>query len=562
MPLLNYLLLGEDLKAEIVERKYTEMKIRSPSAILSTTTTVAVNKKQLRIEDPSYESWSQDLGNGNHKFSYVNNDTSIMVNVTPTEYDTLHAPVTIELASLPQGYAQKDLVVRVGGKQAEIISFTNGQVIKAKIPSLMKGEHVISVSIGSLGDAFINRTLTNATITVRANIKAVVPSSGSNHGNQRIVVKGYGFVPTMVRIRFADTYCECDNITETEAHCLTPPKTTSKWPGVFVIEGSHAYPGRVVYTYSETETPTIASLNPDTGAGGDTIVINGKNFGSTNKNDYKVVVGQSPAEVLTVSSDKITVVLSAHQAGTESVKVSLRGYGDSNKDVMLKYELKVNDPGSFNSGMGGGIALNLTGRGFSDVTNVTICGTPCMINGYPTDTSISVVSPLYKDHATVTQDVSCDIKIEQGGEVKSFSASYTYKPSLTTKITEIGPNRSGTGGGVKITIIGENFKSDADASVKIADVECITQSVTATQITCLTGKAPKSAMGVDVELSFVGMGRAVPSETKFDYIDLWSSKWSWGGKEPPVEGLFDFLLILLDFMHEASEFCTLDEYTR
>ena len=535
--LFNYF-IGEDTKAEIVERKYTEMKVRSPSAKLSTG--VLTNTKQFRVEDPSYESWSQDLGNGNHKFSYVDNDTAIMVNVTPIEYDTLYAPITIELASVPPGYSQKDIVVRVGGKQAEIISFSNGRMIKAKIPSLVRGEHDVFVSIGSLGDAFINRTLTNNTITVMANIKAIVPSSGSNHGNQHIVVKGYGFVPTMVRIRFANTYCECTNVTETEAHCLTPPKSITKagWPGVFVIEGWQAYPGRVVYTYNENKTPTIASLSPDNGVGGDDLVISGKNFASANKDDYLVVVGQSPAKVKNVSSDKIIVELSAHQAGTESVKVSLRGYGDSNKDVMFRYALEVNAPGSFESGMGGGIALHLTGRGFSDITKVTVCGTSCVINGHPTETSISVISPLHKDHASASQDLSCDIKIEQGGEMKSFPASYKYKPSLTTKIADIDPRRSGTGGGVLITIIGENFKSNSDAFVKIAGVECSVQSVTATQITCLTGKSPKSAMGVDVELSFVGMGRAVPSDTKFDYIDLWSSKWSWGGKDPPAEGMF------------------------
>ena len=522
---------GEENQVEIVERQYNEMKILTPSVMLSTTQKSVV--KQLRIEDSTYESWSQDLGNSaNLKFSYVNNYTAVMVNVTPVEYDTLDSLMTIELTSVPQGYEQKDIVVRVGGKQAEITNFTGG-VITAKMPSLAKGEHPVSVSIGDLGHAYINRTLTNATVTVKPNIKEVVPSSGSIHGNQRIVVKGYGFVATMVRIRFANTYCECDNITATEAHCVTPAGTG--WPGVFVVEGWTAYPGRVVYTYAPSITPTITSLNPAMGVGGETVTITGKNFAGT-KDDYEVVIGKSPAQVEIVSSEQITVLLGPHRAGTESVKITVRGYGDSNKDITFLYALKVNDPGNFDSGMGGGLTINLNGRGFSAFTNVSVCGTPCSINGIPSEKMISVVSPLYKDFATATQDVSCDIKVEQGGEVTSFPAAYRYKPSLTTKINDIDPRRSGTGGGVLITIIGENFKSNADASVKIAGVECNIQSVTATQITCLTGSSSKSAMGVDVDLSFVGMGRAVPSETKFDYIDLWSSKWSWNGTDPPKEG--------------------------
>jgi len=44
-------------------------------------------------------------------------------------------------------------------------------------------------------------------------------------------------------------------------------------------------------------------------------------------------------------------------------------------------------------------------------------------------------------------------------------------------------------------------------------------------------------MGVDIEVSHDGYGRAIPVNAKFDYIDVWSSRWSWKGKEPPVKGM-------------------------
>lgn len=95
---------------------------------------------------------------------------------------------------------------------------------------------------------------------------------------------------------------------------------------------------------------------------------------------------------------------------------------------------------------------------------------------------------------------------------------------------------------------GENFKTDANPDVKIAGVQCVIQTANPTQITCLTGTSPKTAIGVDIDLSFVGMGRAVPSEKKFDYIDLWSSKWSWGNKEPPQKGTFNIYFTIISVL--------------
>ena len=104
--------------------------------------------------------------------------------------------------------------------------------------------------------------------------------------------------------------------------------------------------------------------------------------------------------------------------------------------------------------MGGGRTLNLTGRGLSAETRVSVCGTPCDIslldNGQSqqSETSILVVSPLYKDYATENKDITCNITIEERGETITFANAYSYKSSLTTKITGVNPSRSGTGGGM------------------------------------------------------------------------------------------------------------------
>lgn len=156
-----------------------------------------------------------------------------------------------------------------------------------------------------------------------------------------------------------------------------------------------------------------------------------------------------------------------------------------------------------------------------------------------TRTSISDVkckSPVYSDLAA-TSDVSCDIVVSQGGIEKTISGFYTYKPSLTSTITDVSPRRSGTGGGVTLTITGTKFDApQSSASVTIAGVTCDIVTYSSTVITCTTRSTNKTSMNVDVQLEFLNQGRAVPSNAKFDYVDVWSSPYSWGGNPPPVEG--------------------------
>ena len=317
---------GESSRVEIVERNYTTMRVRTPEMSKTKQQSVV---KQFKVEDSTYEEWEQHLGNPlAMKFHYEDNDTAVMLNVTPSEYDTLGSIMMVQLHSIPKGYQQKDITVSVGGLQAEVTNFVN-QTVYAIIPALSNGEHTVTVAIGRLGHVYINRTLTNATVIAKPNVKEVFPSSGSIHGNQRFVVKGYGFVANMVHIRIGNNRCECDNVTTTEAHCVTP--SGSGIQTVFVVEGWRMYPEIVKYTYHADMTPIITTISPSIGVGGDLVTITGNNFLATSKDDYQVSLGMNANHTIeSISEQIITLRIGAHRAGTENLKISVRGYGDSN----------------------------------------------------------------------------------------------------------------------------------------------------------------------------------------------------------------------------------------
>eukprot|EP00064_Thunnus_orientalis_P011926 superscaffoldBa00001772_g11958 len=99
--------------------------------------------------------------------------------------------------------------------------------------------------------------------------------------------------------------------------------------------------------------------------------------------------------------------------------------------------------------------------------------------------------------------VSCEVAvINQLGAV-NISNGFTYKSQLTPLITEISPRRGGTAGGTRLTITGSGFRC--------------------------------------------GKGR---DNADFFYIDVWSSRFTWGGLSPPEKGSFAVITkgqtILLD----------------
>ena len=71
--------------------------------------------------------------------------------------------------------------------------------------------------------------------------------------------------------------------------------------------------------------------------------------------------------------------------------------------------------------------------------------------------------------------------------------------------------------------------------MSIAGVLCSVQSVSSTTITCRTGSYNQTTVQAPVIVNVVNGGNAIGS-SQFEYIDLWSSPWTWGGSSPPEEG--------------------------
>ncbi|CAF4979579.1 unnamed protein product, partial [Rotaria socialis] len=163
--------------------------------------------------------------------------------------------------------------------------------------------------------------------------------------------------------------------------------------------------------------------------------------------------------------------------------------------------------------------------------SVTICNQACQSVSVISNTQLTCVTPSASASST---DRTCSLTVTVGS--LSQSVSYIYQANLTATITSISPTRGGTGGGTTLTITGTNFPTSiGGVTVSITDVQCSVQTVSSTSIICLTGSYNQTTIQASVIVSLGNGGNAVGS-AQFQYIDLWSSPWTWGGNSPPEEG--------------------------
>ena len=72
-------------------------------------------------------------------------------------------------------------------------------------------------------------------------------------------------------------------------------------------------------------------------------------------------------------------------------------------------------------------------------------------------------------------------------------------------------------------------------SVTIDNIVCAVQTINATAITCLTGPSPRTNLQAPIDIFISGYGYAMNAST-FQYMNRWSSTWTWGGRDPPEAG--------------------------
>ena len=398
--------------------------------------------------------------------------------------------------------------------------------------SLVGGPVSIRFSDSTYGDAFISDSL-GLNLLAPSKMISVTPDKGSIYGGNLITVTGSGFTDQTI-VNLNGIECDIQSMTTSEITCLTPIADDI---GVNELSAAPAFENTLFYSYEEESTPVVTRINKKRGISGEDIVLSGSSLGSTTQGS-KITFDGVECIVQSAAETTLTCTLGSKAGGPINeigVYIHEHGTGRVEDWVKFSYILAVDGISVDRISAAGGVTIDVSGNGFSEASVLYLCEEE-LESTFISESQIRFVAPPSENF----RDRFCEITVASDPTFGDFSATFRnlrYDSRLMPTIRSVSPERGGTAGGTVITVIGYGFASIQNPEVWISDSICGDLDVKSdTQLTCITGPLPiGSKQEAKVEIKSPS-GDAANDDTSFWFIDRWSSKYTWGGTEPPQEG--------------------------
>ena len=402
-------------------------------------------------------------------------------------------------------------------------------------------------------------------VFVAAMVTGIVPTMGSLAGGTKISIHGNGFsnIATRNIVTIGRIPCIITSSQHSLITCITGPSTQEMNLTLslsLTVNGYNA-DNSVSYSYASVATPMITGItvaDSNSIQGGDWLVISGDQF-TNDTNLVSVMIMSDPVSscnITSVSNDTINCTLPHLPAGAYQLTVHIIGMGNalpsSSNLSTITYTATIIRFLPNMVGFGGGIVISLYGNGFplnndSDVM-VTMCGVSCDIITTNLTNMKCLLGQLSSSYSSMIT-VNCNLTMSYPtGSSYAANDPFIFNNTLTPQLTSITPSTGGTAGGTTITIIGNDFLPPGvsnssllitdDIIVTIDTAECIWYGIASpsnTQISCRTSEH-RTVIDAAVNVVIRGRGAVMSHDVSFDYVDYWSSPYTWGGAAPPTDG--------------------------
>ena len=421
--------------------------------------------------------------------------------------------------------------------------------VSANFGNVPVGNYQVVVKVDGKGSA-LGQNLPN--IVSSGSLTSIDPATGSTMGGTEVTISGGVFHTgdnAVNTVTIGGVDCEVRSATSSQIVCITGSNsgTEALAAAVAVTSNGESFPAGLTFDYATASTPTVDSNAPTSGSASDSVTLTGTMFG-TDMAAISVSLGSMDTTVTSNTDTTIDLEVPNLPGGVTydfMVKIDNLGYASIAAGVEFTVNLAINSISPTEGSKGGGTLLTIDGSGFDTtdgVVSVKVCDMVCPIEGTPTASQVQCLTPADE---TTDATTMCDVTVAQGDDgsvTVTAGTQFTYDSNLTPAITNVSPNEGGTGGGTPIVITGTGFAASGN-KVTIGGSECIASAESTTEISCET--EPRAGSGkFPVLVEVPGQGYAtLPDDGSgiFNYVDRWSSIWTWGGTTLPIAG--DFVVL-------------------
>uniref|UniRef100_A0AAR2IPV4 Polycystic kidney and hepatic disease 1 (autosomal recessive)-like 1 n=1 Tax=Pygocentrus nattereri TaxID=42514 RepID=A0AAR2IPV4_PYGNA len=406
--------------------------------------------------------------------------------------------------------------------------------ITVSVGALPAGPHSLQVVVRNKGLAIGSVTLTSEPLA------SLQPTSGSLAGGTLLMITGNGFVAGNTSVMVGVYPCSILQVTPSTVQCLTRSYDEQVVQVKIQVFG-------VIYPLLTLSALFLFLLCFHvSGPSGTAITISGSGFGSE-AGLVSVNIDGVPCAVSSVTDTEVRCTAGEHAGGTYPVTMTHQAKGLAQSQSIFTYELRLTQVSPNEGSYAGGAVVAVQGTGFDPISSkVLICSKECSVRRNASS-STALYCEVPPNNGTQAEQ-ACMVMVLNTYASANITNGYTYKSSLTPVITDVSPRRGGTAGGTVLTITGSGF-SGGNITVTIAGSVCDVRSVNETKVICVTNAQPMSQMA-KVRVQVGDKGIAQMDRADFFYIDVWSSRYTWGGESPPEKGTFAVITkgqtILLD----------------
>lgn len=460
--------------------------------------------------------------------------------------------------------------------------------IQCTVSNYESSHYFVDVFVDGKGYASVNPTelvpgdIRNSTIIadsqsvypvlfIAATATGISPSSGSLLGGTLVTISGSGFsyLPSHLDVQIGGAPCRIVSSTFSMIQCTISASTTFSSTGeVRISVNGFVVNSSIQFEQSSQSTPTVTQLDRHSVTGGDQIIITGTKFGSNTSavqvqivgtlSDFDASAVRNVCLVSSITDTSMTCTLPVKPAGRYNLHVLIHGLGfaSTSGDNSISYSLAIHSFSPLSGGKGGGITMTIDGAGFPDLSagadfstvTVTLCSgqVDCLV----TQSSYSSLMCTLGTNSLEPSEQNCTVSVSYNGNTEFSSDFFEFSSLLTPEVDSLSPSVGGTAGGTVVSLEGTGFfpvnitdAADLEASDIIVTIDGVlcewygrNHLISDTSITCRTGEHCTTLEAI-VRVYVRGKGYATSSGSSvFEYVDRWSSRFTWGGNALPHQG--------------------------